>query len=104
MKPFGLFCRRRVFSAAGESHSLPKILAIPSSEPHPPAGPSYSTVSEASSPALFDCTMILFLFGNQSGCVSPTHVGNGGSWTEFLQRRGRTGRGGEKRNRTRDFI
>lgn len=32
MKPLGLFCRRKVSSAAGESH-LPKILAIPLSDP-----------------------------------------------------------------------
>ena len=33
MKPSGLFCRRSVFKAAGESHSLPKMRAIPRASP-----------------------------------------------------------------------
>src|SRR5664279_4159775 len=49
MKPLGLFCRLSVSSAAGESHSFPKMLAIPLSDPQPPAGPSYSTASSSRS-------------------------------------------------------
>ena len=66
--------------AAGESHSLPKMRAMPSSDPQPPAGPSYSTVfSGGSSPASRARVMILLLFGNRPACASATYVGDAGS-------------------------
>lgn len=52
MKPLGLFCRRKVSSAAGESHSLPKILAIPLSDP-PSAGRS----------VIFNRVVVMFNWG-----------------------------------------
>ena len=39
MKPCGLFCRASVSSAPGVGHSSPNTLAMPLSDPHPPAGP-----------------------------------------------------------------
>ena len=73
MKPFGLFCRLSVSSAAGVSHSLPKIRAMPFSEPQPPAGPSYSTVSSVSCSPVLACAMFA-LFRNCQPSGSPTYI------------------------------
>ena len=38
MKPCGLFCRNKVSVASGVAHSLPKISAMPRTEPQPVGG------------------------------------------------------------------